>query len=168
LLLLVLLAVFVTALFMFLFHRQGQLLPAGTSAPSFSLQGDDGRAHGLPARATLIQFFETTCPHCQDEAPALCQIAVKYVEVAVIGIDAADERVDKLRQYRHDHLGGCPGPDDPVLLVDPGLQVTRHYHVTGVPTVYVIDSRGRVAYSYAGSGGIDGVPAVLDHLRTSG
>jgi thiol-disulfide isomerase/thioredoxin len=166
--LLVLLALVVTTLVMVLFRRHAQLLPAGSQAPSFSLQGDDGRTHSLLPTVTVIEFFETTCPHCQSEAPRLCQLTVQHPEVAVIGIDAALEGVDKLRQFRRDHLGGCPGPDNPLLLLDPGTQVTHHYLVSVVPTVYVIDARGHVVSSHGGAGGIDGVPAVLDQLRTHG
>src|SRR2546421_3184057 len=43
---------------------RAQLLPDGSAAPPFSLVGDDGQRHSLPRRATVLEFFETTCPHC--------------------------------------------------------------------------------------------------------
>ena len=144
---------------------RAQLLPDGSAAPPFSLVGDDGQRHSLPRRATVLEFFETTCPHCREAAPRLCAIAGRHREAALVGVDAATEGADSLRAYRSALLNGCPGEDDPVLLTDPGAAVTHQYRVGVVPTVYVVDASGRIVYSGVGAGGVDGIEAVLDRIR---
>ena len=50
------------------------LLKPGTVAPAFSLktpQGDTVSLSDYAGKALLIEFFATSCPHCQAEAPHL-------------------------------------------------------------------------------------------------
>ena len=146
---------------------RAQLLADGSTAPAFSLLGDDGQHHSLPHRTTVLEFFETTCPHCREAAPRMCAIAAQHPGVAFVGVDAGLEGVDTLRAYRRDLLAGCPGLDAPVLLSDPRADVTHRYRVGVVPTVYVVDASGRIAYSGVGADGVAGVAAVLDRIPGS-
>src|SRR6185312_4450973 len=50
------------------------LLKPGTVAPAFSLktpEGDTVSLSNYAGKALLIEFFATSCPHCQAEAPHL-------------------------------------------------------------------------------------------------
>lgn len=148
-------------------HRS-RLLEVGAEAPAFALPGDDGRSHSLPRQPVLLEFFETTCPHCQEAASTLCGTASTRPGLVVLAIDSALEDAAALARFRQRYLAGCPASDHVVLLLDPGDRVTQVYRVTAVPTVYVVDGRGRIAFAGTGTGAVTQAASVVDRLASGG
>jgi thiol-disulfide isomerase/thioredoxin len=145
--------------------RGSQLLPVGSAAPSFHLVADDGGSRDFPTgRATVLEFFETGCPHCQATAPALCRLATAQPATDILLVDAALEDATALRAYRARFFGHCQAADRLALLLDPGDRVTHLYRVTVVPTIYVVDARGRIAFAGVGEEATARAEAVLGHL----
>ncbi|HEV3123491.1 MAG TPA: TlpA disulfide reductase family protein [Candidatus Dormibacteraeota bacterium] len=148
-------------------HNPG-LLANGTAAPSFTLSADDGNQHTLPAAApggaTVVLFIEATCPHCQEEAPKVCDLARQHPHTTFVGVGAAEENSDALRAFRGAHMAQCGASLFP-LLVDSSADVTHRYVVAVVPTIYVIDASGKVAYSGTGTDGVDAATPVIDRLE---
>ena len=161
----------IAALFLIvlLVHPTPPMLQAGTPAPSIALRTAGGQPDNVLQRANhrpvVVEFIEAGCVTCQQEAPALCRLGVTYPQVTFAAIDAAGESAAALQQFAARYQS--PGCATAVLL-DPGLQVSRAYDVRVVPTVYVIDSAGKIAYGGLGAQGIEGVAAVLQRLTNGG
>jgi peroxiredoxin len=148
-----------------------RLLPGGTTAPPISAASSTGRSVALfaggaaPSRPVVLEFFETTCAICQREVAPLCQAKQAHPEADFYGIDAARESAATVADFRRTQGGGCI---DFPLLLDPTSSVLRAYSVAVVPTVYVVDTRGHIAYSGTGAGGVDGLAAALRAIAQHG
>lgn len=132
------------------------LLAVGTRAPAFGL-GDVTGAHfshgeGGSDKPILLLFFSVFCDPCRAGLSVLQKIQEKYwnssLEVAAVSLDGAalKSTVDGfVKQERYAFR---------VLLdEESGRQLFRvadSYHVTEMPTVYVVDGRGRVAFAGKG------------------
>jgi peroxiredoxin len=147
------------------------LLPGGSPAPAIRLAGSaaPGDVHDVLSESSghpvVLEFFETTCQICQREVRPMCDVHAKHPAVPFYGIDAARETAKAVEDFRHAQGGGCTGWP---LLLDSQSTVLRAYSVTVVPTVYVIDSRGRVAYTGTGEAGVSGIDRALTQLGSGG
>jgi len=145
--------------------RGGTLLAVGTAAPALQLTAAEGGSAGLTSGTpAVVEFFETSCPHCQAEAPALCSLAGSHPGVRFLGVDAALDSAGSITGFRRDHMSGC----DPALFPlrhDPGDTATHAWRVAAVPTVYLIGADGRIAYAGEGEAGVNGLTAALAALR---
>ena len=140
-----------------------KLLPGGSVAPAISLDASTGEHATLfgSNRPTVLEFFESTCSVCQREVPAMCALRKAHPEIDVYGVDAARENASTVNEFRRSQANGCI---DFPLLLDPTSAVLRSYSVTVVPTVYLVDTRGRVAYTGTGAGGVDGLSSAISTL----
>jgi peroxiredoxin len=131
------------------------LLKPGTVAPAFSLktpQGDTVSLSDYAGKALLIEFFATSCPHCQAEAPHLRRLAMldahRYDFVSVNADSEDAPSVFAFHRYFGlpypalvDRSGSLPGS-----FSSPGSagKVAQAYGMEAFPTFYVIDRQGRV------------------------
>jgi len=144
-----------------------RLLPGGATAPAITATSSGGDHVALLARGTtpahpiVVEFFETTCAVCQQEVAPICKVARQHPDVAFYGIDAAREDAAAVNGFKQSQGKGCI---DWPLLLDPRSDLLRAYSVTAVPTVYVIDINGRVAYAGTGAGGVSGLDAALRNI----
>lgn len=145
------------------------LLPGGAAAPAIALQDAAAMPHKLYAdtagEPVVLEFFETTCAVCQREVVPMCDAHRRHPQAAFFGIDAARETADAVRNFAASQGGGCIAWP---LLLDPKSAVLRAYRVTVVPTVYVIDASGRVAYTGTGEAGVAGLGNALALLASHG
>ena len=89
-----------------------QELAIGDRAPSFSLDGADGRTHSLydfaENEALLIVFTCNHCPYAKAKIEVLNELAAEYDDVAVVGINPNDETeypedsIDRMRALVED------------------------------------------------------------------
>ena len=142
-----------------------QLLPLGTAAPGIVLNSASGqKVNALQAAAhhnLVIQFFDTQCDTCRNQAPQLCVLAHDHSGDVFVGVDAGREDASTLSAYAQTYL---PQPCPVMLLLDPDLKVSRAYRAAVVPSVYVVDSSGKIGYAAVGSAGVDGLDAALQRL----
>lgn len=126
-------------------------------APNFSLPATDGTTYSLSqfkGKTVVLEFFATWCPHCQNDAPMMNQLAAAYKDknVQVIGVNASPFG----RKYEDEHDTSPVTTDDVVwfrdtftvtfpLLLDPSVGTAITYGVNGYPTVYIVDKDGIVA-----------------------
>ncbi|MFN2452235.1 MAG: TlpA family protein disulfide reductase [Candidatus Dormibacteria bacterium] len=140
-------------------------LSLGTAAPAIRLNDADGLRRDVqgtaPGRPVLVEFLDTGCAVCRQEVAAVCRLAVVHPNARVVAVDAVGEDGVRLRQFRRDQGAGCIRFP---LLVDPGAMVTHAYGVSAVPTIYLLDSAGRVAYSGVGAAGVEGAAAALARI----
>jgi peroxiredoxin len=145
-----------------LVHPQPPLLAVGNMAPPIVLKTPDGVSldviHAAGQRPVVVEFFETTCPTCQQQAPSLCALQAMLPQTVFVAVNGARESSSAMKTYAQRYQGaGC----NITLLGDPNGTVNQSYEITVVPTVYVIDKNGRIAYAGVGASGIDGLKPVL-------
>jgi len=132
------------------------LLAVGTKAPAFGL-GDVTGAHfshgeGGSDKPLLLLFFSVFCDPCRAGLSVLQKIQDKYwdssLEVAAISLDGAVLKSTVAGFAKQERY-----PFRVLLDEESGRQLFRvadSYHVTEMPTVYVVDGRGRVAFAGKG------------------
>ena len=124
------------------------LIETGASAPAFTAQTVDGSGNvsvggGGDGQPTLLVFFATWCPHCQNEAPIVSDLADQNDDLRVVmaGIDGQDNP-QKVQEFAQSY--GIEGP----AVYEPSLG--QRYQVTGYPTVYVLNGSGKVVAANSG------------------
>ncbi len=121
---------------------------AGQIAPSFSLATPEGKvlslADALAGQPAVLAFFKVTCPVCQFTFPFLERLHKLHAKnVVVLGIsqdDARDTR-DFMKEYELTFRA---------LVDEDGFPVSSAYGLTSVPTVFLVDTGGRVLVSSVG------------------
>ena len=111
-------------------HAQSEQPMIGQAAPSFNLQGLDGKTYSLEqfrGKYVVIHFAATWCPFCNAEAPHLEQLYKTYqqkdVQVFIIDVKEGKDLVTKsLQKFSFSF---------PVLLDEEGM-VSARYAPEGV------------------------------------
>ena len=124
---------------------------AGQNAPGFSLQGLDGKNYSLEALRekgpVVAAFFKISCPVCQFAFPFLQRLYQRYGDdgVTFLGISQDDAKATAgfAREY---------GATFPMVLdeKEKGYRASNAYGLTNVPTVFLIDTDGKVRVSSMG------------------
>jgi thiol-disulfide isomerase/thioredoxin len=122
------------------------LIPVGEQAPSFkakTVEGGNVSVGPGEAQATMLVFFATWCPHCQDEAPVMSELESQYdgLRMVMVGIDGEDDAA-KVRQFVEEYDIESPAVYEPEL--------GPEYGVSGYPTTYVLDGENRVVGAHSG------------------
>jgi thiol-disulfide isomerase/thioredoxin len=125
-------------------------LGGGTSVDLASLKGP-----------MVLSLWQAGCAPCRKEMPALQAFDDAYGDrVPVIGIDFADQYPGSALQEAGRRQVTYPS------LADPGgdLQGFDEFaKIPGMPTMYFVDSSGKIAYQR--SGGVDSADEVADLVR---
>ena len=122
---------------------------AGNQAPDFSLKGLDGNSYSLDALRqkgpVVAAFFKVSCPVCQFTFPFVERLYKLYGGdgVTFLGISQDDARATKdfARQY---------GVSFPIALDEKGYPASNAYGLSMVPTIFLIDTDGKVKVSSMG------------------
>ena len=123
------------------------LLKVGTKAPDFTV-GDINRNEVTFSKISkkkyvLLDFWATWCPDCRAEVPEMKRLHEKYGDkVLFVGI-SMDTKEDQWKKYVADN------DMDWLQLSElkkwkQGTVVPELYNVHWIPTVYIIDSKGKV------------------------
>jgi peroxiredoxin len=141
----------------------GPVPAVGAAAPDFSLPGNDGNTYSLSqfkGKTVLLEFMAPWCPHCQADSPTFAKIATDYKDkgVQLLGVSATPFGKDleaesqagaakftlitmaDLTWFRDQFSVNYPLLLDKDTRVGPAL-----YGVQSYPTVFIIDSQGKVA-----------------------
>lgn len=121
---------------------------AGERAPDFSgedAQGSLVRLSDHAGKVVLVDFWMTTCVPCKIEIPWFVEFAQAYRDrgLVVIGISVGGETWDEVRPFLKER-----NVDYPVLLGDDA--VADAYRVTVLPSAFLLDRQGRIAFSHEG------------------
>ena len=123
-------------------------LEVGALAWHFALLGIDGREYHLPrsigGQPAVLVFFKTTCGTCDLAFPYINRLVEVYEKGWHLWAISQDPP-DRSTEYARSH-----GISYPVLLDAPAYAVSRLYDPPATPTLFLVDRRGRVAYTTAG------------------
>ena len=131
-------------------------------APDFALPDMDGRIHRLSdyrGRVVIVNFWATWCPPCREEMPSLqrAREALRADGVEVLAVDVGEDE-DTVFTFTADYPVEFP------LLLDGDGAVIGEWPVKGLPTTFVVDANGRIAYRAVGGRAWDD-PVLLAMVR---
>lgn len=122
---------------------------ASNTAPEFSLKAVDQKEYSL---RTLLErgpvvaaFFKISCPVCQFTFPFLERLHQRYGSggATFLGISQDDARAT--RSFASEY-----GVTFPMVLDDNSYLVSNAYGLTNVPTIFLIETDGKVKISSMG------------------
>ena len=130
-------------------------IEAPVAAPDFQLQDMDGAPQALSdyrGRVVLLNLWATWCPPCRKEMPSLERLFLRlraegFVVVAVNQWETPDHVFSYLGQLEVQ-------PTFPVLF-DRESKVADAFGVKGLPTSFLLDRQGRVAFRAVGGRDFD-------------
>ena len=132
------------------------------AAPDFDLKDPEGRPQRLAdyrGKPVILNFWATWCPPCREEMPSMQRAYEKLAAegIAVVAINVGED-AQTIAQFLEEE------PVDVALPMDTDSKVAQRYHMKGLPTTYVIDPDGRLAYRAMGSREWDD-PSLLEQVR---
>jgi peroxiredoxin len=124
-------------------------LVAGNTAPGFSLLTFGGKEYSLADAMqhgpVVLAFFKISCPVCQFTFPFLERLHERYggEGVTFLGVSQDDARATSefCKKY---------AVTFPVLLDQEGYPASNGYGLTCVPTIFLVETDGRVKVSSMG------------------
>lgn len=146
-------------------EKGGQTLtsmPGRPAAPQFDLEDPDGtrfRLSDFRGKPLIVNFWATWCPPCRAEMPSMQRAweQVKDEGIAMIAINVGED-ADTIFQFSAEHPVEFPLP------MDLNSAVVQSWPVKGLPTTFVVDPQGRLAYRAIGEREWDD-PDLLDLVR---
>jgi peroxiredoxin len=137
-------------------------MPTNIPAPDFTLQDIDGNTHRLSdyrGKVVVINFWATWCPPCREEMPAMQRAweIIQKEDMVMLGINLGEDE-DTIFAFTANYPVEFP------LLMDEDSSATREWPVAGLPTTYIVDPDGNVAFRAVGGRAWD-APEILDRLR---
>jgi thiol-disulfide isomerase/thioredoxin len=124
------------------------LLEPGAQAPDFTAETVDGSGVSLgggDSEATMLVFFATWCPHCQNEAPIISEMEEEYEDLQIIMAGIDNTQGDNSQKV-HEFMDECQIPSPAVYEASLGVE----YQVSGYPTVYFVDGSGEIVAANSG------------------
>ena len=137
-------------------------LSGKTVAPNFELVDLDDKVHTLEkylGKPVIINFWATWCPPCRKEMPSMNRAwkILKEEGIHMIAIDIGEEDAD-VYSFIEDT------PVDFQILLDPESESLSSWNLVGLPTTYILNTDGTIAYSATGGREWDD-ERIMDKIR---
>ena len=123
-------------------------MPDRPPAPDFALSDIDGQTHRLSdyrGQVLVVNFWATWCPPCREEMPSMDRasqtLAADGIQMLAVNVG---EDEDTIFQFTANYPVGFP------LLMDRDSKVAEAWPIRGLPTTFVVDPQGRIAYRAIG------------------
>ena len=132
------------------------------AAPELDMRDLEGTHHTLAGhrgKVLIVNFWATWCPPCREEMPSMERAwqAVRDEGVVLLAINVGESR-DQVSNFKGKYPVTFP------LLLDEDGSGTQRWPVQGLPTTYVVDAEGRLAFRAIGGRDWDDL-ALLDQVR---
>lgn len=118
--------------------------------PSLDVEGSPGGPVAVrpPDRVAVIDFFATWCAPCKPEMANLRAARGRFDRdaVSIVSITAETDE-GAVERFWEQYRGTWP------VLLDPDVEATRRYDVTGVPTILVLSADGERVLRHTGLAG---------------
>lgn len=119
-------------------------------APNFTLSDSNGKAHslsGYQGKVVIVNFWAVWCAPCRKEMPSMQrsweQLRTKDTVLLAVNWGDSAKAVDEF-------LNSLPVKVDFPILLGGDRDMTTAWGVKGLPTSFIIDPKGRIAYRVAG------------------
>jgi len=138
-------------------------MPDRPAAPAFDLKDPQDRPQRLAdyrGKTVILNFWATWCPPCREEMPSMQRAyeAVSGDDITLVAINVGED-AETIREFLESYPVEFPLP------MDLDSSVVLSYPVKGLPTTFVIDPDGRLAYVATGGREWDD-PKILDQVRS--
>jgi thiol-disulfide isomerase/thioredoxin len=125
-----------------------QLLRNPMAVEPFTVTDLDGRtlsSADWKGKVVLVNFWATWCPPCLAEIPDLIALQNKYRDrLVVVGISEDEISPEVVKRFATERKINYP-----IAMTSPELQ-TRFTGITALPTTFVLDPDGQIAYKRVG------------------
>lgn len=119
-------------------------------APDFALKDLEGKTQRMSdykGRVVLVNFWATWCPPCRREMPSMERLYQKLKgEPFMVLAPDQYENFDLVFSFTGQLE---PAPTFPIML-DPKSTASKTWKVKGLPTSFIVDKQGRIAYRAVG------------------
>ena len=137
----------------------------GRPAPDFTLPDLDGRPVSLSqfkGKVVLLDFWASWCRPCIADLPHLKKIKERMAAQPVVFVNLSlDEKERDWRKAVEEH--GIQGLH--VRAPGVGAEVARDYNVSGIPSYFLLDSKGMIVERVTGRiGEVDAVVAKIEKV----
>jgi thiol-disulfide isomerase/thioredoxin len=147
------------------------LLPVGQEAPDFQLSDLSGNVHklsGYRGKVVVIDFFEPYCGYCQEDAknnliPLYDNNYKNNPNVQFLSVERSGADAATIQSVYLSATGSIPWP-----VLTNGSNVASLYGIDTVPTVYVIDSAGKIAFAMSYPIDASALKSKIDQLLSGG
>jgi len=138
-----------------------QPMPGLPAAKDFRLKNLDGEFVSLSdfkGRVVMINFWATWCPPCRKEMPSMQRAWEVYQKnnVMMLAVHIGGD-VDEIWSFVSEFNLDFP------VLIDADSKVSNAWPILGIPTSFIIDKQGRIAYRAIGGREWDS-PELLDQV----
>jgi thiol-disulfide isomerase/thioredoxin len=118
--------------------------PTATADLSLSLRGGGTfRLSEHKGKKVLLAFWASWCAPCRRELPALAEWAKQHPELTTVAInvDKTEDDADRFLSQVHVDLPVAYAPD---------AQALGQFGVQAMPTLFLVDGRGNIAWQHSG------------------
>ena len=134
------------------------LVSLGKPAPDIAVTGMDGaqkRLSDFRGKVVLIDFWATWCPPCRKSLPETQRFHTEYGGKGLAVLAVSNEQKPTVTSFLAQNKYTFPA------YLDRGSVAERAYHVTGIPSVAVIDRSGRLSAFIVGLSSRETILAAL-------
>jgi cytochrome c biogenesis protein CcmG, thiol:disulfide interchange protein DsbE len=103
-----------------------------------TINGEKVRLRDLRGKVVMLSFWASWCPPCREELPAVAKLYGEFKDKGLTVYGVNDEDSGIARKYLEKAGLTLPTIDDN------SQKASRLYHVTSIPTVFLIDGNGKV------------------------
>ena len=124
----------------------GTGIKVGQTLTPFSLESLDGSqvTVGQPGKITVINFWATWCPPCQEEMPELQIFAQQNQEKVNFYAVNLQESKGKISEFMNKNKYTM------TVLLDNDGSVGKKFQVTAIPTTIIVNKHGMVKFRKSG------------------